>query len=308
MKDLIIIGGGPAGLVAGIYGGRKKLDLLILTSKIGGQILLTNNIENFPGFGKISGFELIEKMRAQIEKLKVPLEEGVEVVKIEKEKKAFKVISKNKKEYFAKSLILASGKKPRPLGIPGEKKFEGRGVSYCSICDAPLFKGKKVAVIGGGNAGLESANDLLPFAQKIYLLELGPKILGDQILQEPLKKSQKVEFLTKAKIKEIQGRDFVEKIIYEDLEKKEEKELQVEGVFVNIGQIPSSDFVKGVLELNSQNEIVIDPKTNQTSLEGVFAAGDVTNIKWKQCVIAAGEGAKALLSAVDYLKEKGLLS
>ncbi|MCX6731498.1 MAG: FAD-dependent oxidoreductase, partial [Candidatus Parcubacteria bacterium] len=196
--DVAIIGGGPAGLMAGIYAGRKKLKTVIIAKETGGQTLMATIIENFPGFEKISGKELIEKMRRQNEKYGVEIREGESAESIEKKGENFLVNS-----IEAKSIIIASGKTPRPLNVPGEKEFEGRGVSFCSTCDAPLFEGKDVAIIGGGNSGLCSAIDLLNYANKIYVLEEMPKIPGDEFNQEKLKQSNKVEFIVNAKIKEI---------------------------------------------------------------------------------------------------------
>ena len=207
-------------------------------------------------------------------------------------------------EIKAKSVIIATGKNPRRLNVPGEKEFENKGVVYCSTCDAPLFGDKTVVVAGGGNSGLNSTFDLLKYAIKIYVMESEAKIRGDEFLQEKLKASGKVEFITNADIKEIKGTNFVEKIIYLDKNNGQTKELAAQGIFVNIGWSPSSAFVKGFLETNEYDEIIIDPKNNETSVKGVFASGDVTDIKYKQCVIAAGEGAKAALSAYDYLKSK----
>lgn len=304
LYDLIIIGGGPAGLAAAIYSARKKINFKVLAQRIGGeQLLAAGKIENYPGIPEISsGVEFINQLKEHAKKYNVDIEEGQEVVKIEKKNGNFLVKTKRGSEYEAKAIIVASGKKPRKLGVPGEKEFEGRGVSYCSICDAPLFKDKVVAVIGGGNAGLDSAMDLTKYAKKIYLLEFGPRIIGDPATKEKLEKTGKVEFILMAQTKEIIGKQFVEKLIYEDRNTKEEKELEVQGVFIHIGSVTSVDFVRGLLEINSANEIVIDHKTNQTSMPGIFAAGDVTDVKWKQIVIACGEGAKAALSAYQYLK------
>lgn len=305
MYELIIIGGASAGLTSAIYAARKKLNVLILTEKVGGQSLLTDNIENYPGFKKITGPELIEKMRQQVEALGVAIKQGIKVVSLAKIKENFEVKARSGQNFQAKALIIATGKKPRPLNVPGEKELTGRGVSYCSLCDAPLFKEKDVAVIGGGNAGLEAASDLTKYAKKIYVLEFGSKIIGDELTQEKLRQTGKVEFITDAATQEIKGEKFVEALIYQHRKTGKKKELAVQGVFINIGQIPSTDFVKDFLELNSQAEIVIDPLTNQTSMKGVFAAGDVTNIPYKQCIIAAAEGAKAALSAYHYLTQRG---
>lgn len=303
MYDLIIIGGATAGLTAGIYAARKKLNAVILTKKIGGQSLLTDTIENFPGFEKISGGELIQKIKAQIEKHSLPIKEGGEVEFIKKKDGGFVVKIKNGEELTAKSLIVATGKNPRLLNVPGEEEFKNKGVSFCSTCDAPLYGGKDVAVVGSGNSGLNAAFDLVKYANKIYVFESGPEIKGDELLRDKLKESGKVEFIVNAKVKEIKGSNFVEKIIYKNGESGEEKELPVGGIFVNVGWTPNSGFLKGFVDLNKFGEVIIDPRTNQTSVPGVFAAGDVTDIKHKQCVVAAGEGAKAALSAYEYLKK-----
>lgn len=301
--DLIIIGGATSGLTASIYAARKKLRTITLTEKVGGQSLLTDNIENYPGFKSISGSDLIAKMREQAELAGAEIQEGKIAVGIESAEKKFKVMTQDGESFETKSIIIATGKKPRPLNVPGEKEFSAKGVSYCSICDAPLFEGKDVAVVGGGNAGIEAAMDLTKYANKIYVLEFGLKIIGDESTQEKLRNTGKVEFIVDAMTKEIKGEQFVEILVYEDRKSGEQKELQVQGIFVNIGQIPSTDFIKGFLELNPQNEIIINPKTNQASIEGVFAAGDVTDVPFKQCIVAGGEGAKAALSAYNYLQK-----
>lgn len=301
--DLIIIGGATAGLTASIYAARKKLSTITLTEKVGGQSLLTDNIENYPGFKSISGIDLIAKMREQAEGVGARIQEGKIAVSIEGAEKKFMVRTQDGESFETKSIIIATGKKPRPLNVPGEKEFSGKGVSYCSTCDAPLFSGKDVAVVGGGNAGLEAATDLTKYANKIYVLEFGLKIIGDESTQEKLRNTGKVEFIVNAGTKEIKGGQFVNSLIYEDRKTGEKKELQVNGVFVNIGQIPSTAFLKNFLELNPQNEVVIDQKTNQASVEGVFAAGDVTDVPFKQCIVAGGEGAKAALSAYNYLQK-----
>lgn len=304
MYDLIIIGGASAGLSAAIYAARKKLNFVLLTEKTGGQSLLTDKIENYPGFEEIAGFELVKKMESHAKKYGTKILEGeeYEVLKIKKADKSFHIFIKNGEQMETKSVIVASGKRPRMLGAPGEKEFTGKGVTYCSICDAPIFGGKNVAVVGGGNAGFEAAMDLLNYANKIYILEFKNKMRGDEVSQEKLAKSGKVEFIVNAKITEIKGDKFVNGVEYEDRISGEKKELKVEGVFINVGQIPNTDFLKGFLELNEFNEIVMNGKTGETSVPGVFAAGDATDIPFKQCVIAAGQGAVAALSAHKYLQ------
>ena len=305
MYQLIIIGGATAGLSAAIYAGRKKIKTIILTDKVGGQSLLTDNIENYPGFKSITGQELTQKMREQAEGVGVEIQEGQAVVKIEKAGAYFKVFTQKREEFETKTIIIATGKKPRTLNVAGEKEFTSKGVSFCSICDAPLFNGKDVVVVGGGNSGLEAAWDLTKYANKIYVLEFGPKIKGDELTQEKLKQTNKVEFIAEATVKEIKGGKFVEGLVYEDKKTNEQKELKVSGVFVNIGQIPGSDFTKGFLELNKWGEIIINPRTNETSVKGVYAAGDVTDVIFKQCIVAASEGAKAALGVYEYLEHVG---
>ena len=300
--DLIIIGGATSGLTAGIYAARKKLNAVILTKEIGGQTLPTESTENFHRVEKISGPELIDKIKEQVLKYGLPIKSGTEVKSISKTGGVFEISTNANDKITAKSVIIATGKNPRRLNAPGEKEFENKGVVYCSTCDAPLFGGKIVVVAGGGNSGLNSAFDLLKYANNIFVLEVSDKIIGDEFLQEKLKASGKVEFMTGAEIKAIKGSSFMEEIVYLDKKTGEEKTLKAQGIFVNVGWSPSSAFVKGFLETNEYDEIITDPKTSETSVKGVFASGDVTDVKYKQCVIAAGEGAKAALSAYDYLK------
>ncbi|MFC1630022.1 NAD(P)/FAD-dependent oxidoreductase [Patescibacteria group bacterium] len=303
MHDLIIIGGGPAALSASIYAARKKLNFIVLSQRLGGeQLLAAGEIKNWPGTISVLGPDLAKQFQEHAKDYKVDIKDGEEATKIEKKGENFLVKTK-KNEYEAKSIVIASGKKPRQLGIPGEKEFETKGVSYCSTCDAPLFSGKTVVVVGGGNAGLDSAMDLTKYADKVYVLEFGPKMIGDEATQEKLKTTKKVEFILKAQTKEIKGDKFVTSIVYEDRDKKEERELEVQGVFVHIGSVTSTEFVKGFLKTTSSGEIITDHKTCQTSVEGVFAAGDVTDTLVKQVVVASSEGAKAALSAYTYLEK-----
>jgi len=306
--DLAIIGAASAGLTAGIYAGRKKINTVILSKEVGGQALLTDTIENFPGFDSISGKELASRERAQAEKFGVEIKEGVEVESMEKNGDDFLIKIKGGDSIGAKAVIIATGKNPRRLGVPGEKEFENKGVSFCSICDAPLYGGKDVAVVGGGNSGLESAMDLTKYANKIYVLEFGGKIMGDESTRERLAQTGKVEFVTNVEVLEIKGSVLVEKIAYRDRKTGEVKELSVGGVFVNIGWVPATGFLssegKDFVKLNDRGEVVIDHRTTETSVKGAYAAGDVSDVKYKQCVIAAGEGAKAALSAHEYLMGK----
>lgn len=304
MHDLIIIGGGPAGMTAGIYASRLGLKTLLITKSFGGQIAKKAvAIENYPGFDKISGIELVQKMEKHLKSLEINIEMD-EVRKVEKKNKSFFVSTKSKKEFQAKTLVLASGADPRPLEVPGEKEFIGKGVSYCAVCDGPLFSEKTVVVIGGGNAGFETAIFLGQHAKKIYILEYAPEVGADATNQEIVKKSGKAEIITNVALKEIKGKDFVDSIIYEDRKSGEEKTLKVQGVFVEIGYQPATSYVKGLVDFNERDEIKVDYETCQTKTPGLFAAGDVNVGSAKQIVTAAGEGAKAALAAYNYIQKR----
>lgn len=302
--DLIIIGGGPAGMTAGIYASRLGLKGLLITKEFGGQMARkVVKIENYPGFEEISGFELIEKMKNQLLKSKIEFEID-EVVKVEKDNENFLVRTKSQKNFFSKTLIVASGGNPRPLLVKGEKEFLGKGVSYCPICDGPLFKGKKVAVIGGGNSGFESAIYLAEIAEKIYILEYSEVAKADIENQDRAFKTGKVELITGAVVKEIRGKNFVEEIIYQDRKSNEEKVLKISGIFVEIGMTPATSFLsKELVDFNERGEILVESETYQTKTQGLYAAGDCNVGKYKQIVTAAGEGAKAALAAYDYLQK-----
>jgi len=303
MYDLIIIGGGPAGITAGIYATRQKLNTLLITKSFGGQVAKKAvAIENYPGFAEISGLELIRRFEKHLRKQKIDIERD-EVTKIKKIGKKFFVQTKSKHQFQAKAVIVASGADPRPLEVEGEKKYIGRGLSYCPTCDGPLFEGKTVAIIGGGNAGFEAAIFLSLIAKKIYILEYGKKVGADEINQERVKKTGKVEVITNVAIKKIQGDQFVNSLVYEDRKTGREKTLAVEGVFIEIGSQPATSFIKGLVDFNEKDEIIVNPKTGETRIPGLFAAGDIDDVPYKQIVIAAGEGTKAALSAYNYLQK-----
>ncbi|MCX6760627.1 MAG: FAD-dependent oxidoreductase [Candidatus Nealsonbacteria bacterium] len=300
MYDLIIIGGGPAGATAGIYASRKKIKTLLITKNFGGLMAGKSvTIENYPGFEEISGSELIGRFEKHLKKQKIEIEND-SVVKIEKNNQEFSVLTEKKKQFQSKAIIIASGSEPRNLGLPEEKEFIGRGVSYCSTCDGPFFSHKDVAVAGGGNSGFETAISLTSYAKKVYILEAGKELRADEVLQEKAKQTGKIEVITGASIKKIQGEKFVNSLVFED-QKKDIKTLEVKGLFVEIGWKPATSFAKGLIDLNEKGEIVIDFKNNQTNVPGLFAAGDSSSVLYKQIIVAAGEGAKAALSAYDYL-------
>jgi len=302
MYDLIIIGGGPAGITAGIYAARKKLRTLLITKEWGGQVTRAPEIHNWPGTKKISGIDLIKQMSEHLKTFEIQIKAGKEVINLNKKGDNFSVRD-NDQEYEAKAVIIATGKIPRTLNIPGEEEFKGKGVSFCATCDAPMSKNKEVAVIGGGNAGFGTAMDLVKYATKVYILEFLEEMKGDPIMKEKLEKTGKLEFIVNAAVKEIKGSKFVESLVYEDRKTSEDHELKIEGVFIAVGMMAKAEFAQKLVELNQIGEIVID-KDNYTKTPGVFAAGDITDIKYEQIVIAAGEGAKAVLAATDYLKSK----
>jgi thioredoxin-disulfide reductase len=300
--DLIIIGGGPAGITAGIYAARQKLNTLLITKAFAGQMARKAvAIENYPGFDSISGLDLIKKFESHLRKQKAEIKLDT-VIKVKKSGTNFTVLTGSKKQYQAKSVIIASGADPRPLEVPGEKKYIGKGVSYCVACDGPLYSGKEVVVIGGGNSGFEAALSLTNYVKKVYILEAGSKIRADELNQQKVQKTGKVEVITSAKIKQIKGKDFVESVVYEDKQAKKTKVLNVEGVFVEIGSQPATSFVGGLVDFNKKDEIIVDHQTGKTKTRGLFAAGDVDNLSFKQIVIAAGEGAKAALAVSSYLQ------
>ena len=301
MYDLIIIGGGPAGITAGIYGARKKLNTLLITKEWGGQITKANEIENWPGIKMISGTDLMKKMVEHLKNFEIEIREGKEVIDLDKKGENF-VVRDNDNEYEAKTVIIATGKIPRALNIPGEEEFKGKGVSTCSTCDAPMFKDKEVAVVGGGNAGFDAALDLTKYAKKIYILEFLEEMKGDSATKEKLEKTNKVEFYTNVAVKEIKGDKFVNSLIYEDRKTAEDKELKVQGVFVAIGMTAKAGFAEKLVEFDNIGEVKID-RNNNTKTPGLFAAGDITDVKYEQIVIAAGEGAKAALSVDDFLNK-----
>jgi len=310
LYDLIIIGGGPAGITAGIYAARQKLNSLLITKSFGGQMLKKAvMIENYPGFEEISGMELIQKFEKQLRRASVRSDghkidiERDEVTKVEKIEEHFLVITKNKNRFESKAIIVASGADPRPLEVLGEKEFLGKGLSYCVTCDGPLFEGKTVAVIGGGNSAFEAAIFLSKIAKKIYILEASEKVRADAENQERVKKTGKVEIITNTQVQKIQGKQFVNSLIYEDRKTKREIKLPVEGIFVEIGSQPATSFVKDLVDFNERDEIAVEFETCQTKTPGLFAAGDCNIGKFKQIVTAASEGAKAALAAYGYIEK-----
>lgn len=302
--DLIIIGAGPAGISAGIYAARQRLSILIISKDLGGQVAKKAvDIENYPGFTKISGPDLVDIYKKQAKENNLEILHG-EVLKIDKSGEDFLIHLKNGKEYQSTSVIIATGAESRKINIPGEEEFEGKGVSYCSLCDGPIFKDKIVAVVGGGNNGFESALFLSNYVKQIYILEYSDTVKADLENQELVAGHKNIEVIKNAKVLRIEGSKFVKSITYEDLTLNEEKTLEVQGVFVEIGYSPSTSFVNDLVELNENKEIVFDPKTLETKTKGLFSAGDCNVSKHKQIIMASGQGAVAALSAYEYIKKE----
>ena len=302
MYDLIIIGGAPAATSAGIYAARKRIKTLLITKDWGGQAVLAPWIENYPGFESISGADLVNNFVNQLKKNELEIKEGLKVKEMNLTKDNSVIEVKTDKDiYQAKTVIIATGRTPRKLGLPNEEKFIGKGISFCPTCDGPLFKDKEVAVIGGGNMGLSTALELTAYASKMHILEYSPKLKADGFFQEKIKTISKINVLTNVQVTEIKGEQFVNGLVYQDRSSGKSKEISIEGIFVSIGSLANSAFAKDMVELNKQGEIKIDPK-NRTSQPNIFAAGDVTDVSHKQIIIAAGEGAKAALNAYEYLQ------
>jgi len=292
MHDAIIIGGGPAGMTAAMYLGRKKVKTLLLTADFGGQMAKAATIENYPGIDKISGEDLTNKFKEQMETLDIEIK-NVAIDKVTKNDNTF-VVSSDAETYEAKAVIVASGKTHRKLNIPGEKELTGKGVSYCVTCDGPLYQGKSVAIIGGGNSALDGALELEKYADKVYIVNLNETFQGDEIRVDKVKKSPKIEIIASAKTTELIGDRMLEKVKYQDIKTGKIQEIAASGCFIDVGWVPATEVVKDLVDLNDLKEIKIDSH-NQTKTPGLFACGDVTDIEQKQIVIAAGEGAKAAL-------------
>jgi NADH-dependent peroxiredoxin subunit F len=299
VHELIILGAGPAGMTAGVYAARKQIDTLIISDNVGGQTLWSSDIENYPGFTYVTGTELVEKFEDHLRHFNMR-QEYTRVTKLYQTRKGFRVETEDMREFDTRMVIIATGKSPRMLNVPGEREFRGRGVNYCATCDAPLFAGMEVAVIGGGNSGLDAALQLMKITPKVYLIERTDKLRADEILQEKIQAAPNVEILLETAATEVMGDVTVSSLAVRHLTSGDRRELPVRGIFVEIGLAPNTDFLDGLLELNEFREIPINCAA-ETEVPGLFAAGDVTDVPEKQIVIAAGEGAKAALRAYAYL-------
>lgn len=301
--DLVIIGGGAAGYSAGIYAGRDNLDTVILEKEIsGGTTGITDLVDNYPGFPEgIKGPELMERMKTQGQKFGVNIDEFVQVEEIKPVDNSF-TIKTNEGDYTSKSIIIATGGRPKKLGLESEKKLSGRGVSYCATCDGPFFKDAEIAVVGGGDSAVQEALYLTQFAKKVYIIHRRDELRAVSSLAEKAFNNDKVEIVWDSVVDEIKGEEEVTGLKLKNVHSEELSDLDVEGVFIFIGWIPNSNFVKDLLELDEMGRIKVD-KELQTSVPGIYAAGDVISKKHRQIATAVGEAAKAALNASERIHE-----
>jgi alkyl hydroperoxide reductase subunit F len=321
--DLMIIGGGPAGLAASVYAARKQLKTLLVSADIGGQVNTTLGVENYLGYQFIEGPELMDKFQIQVAQFPIDQKIGDKVSRLEKIDGGFEAILETGEKHKAIAVVYATGKKPRKLNVPGEAEFAGRGVTYCAICDGPVFAGQRVAVVGGGNSAVEAVLDMLKIAEHVDLVSLTPltcdPVLAGQLgggkditgqsgdakdIGGQLAAAKNLGIFTEYQTDRIEGEDFVNGIVIKDVRSGETKRLDVTGVFIEIGLVPNSEPVSGLVKLNRLGEVPITPAC-ETEIPGLYAAGDVTDVPEKQIVVAAGEGAKAALQAHRYLQRLG---
>ncbi len=307
MFDLIIIGGGPAGVAAGVYAARKRLKTVLITEEIGGQSVVSDGIENWIGSPKIHGAELAKLFVAHLDAVKgdivtLALHERVE--SLTKDDGGFLAKTKSGKEFSAKAVLIVSGAGRRKLNIPGADKFENKGVTYCASCDGPLFGGMDVAVIGGGNAGFETALQLLAYAKSVTLIHRHKDFKADPITVEKARAHPNMRIIAHAEPTEVIGDKFVSALKYIDKDSNEEKEVSVSGIFVEAGVLPNTGFAEGLLEMDVVKRIKVDPRSQRTNVDGVWAAGDCTDELYHQNNIAAGDGVKALEDIYLWLKKR----
>ncbi|MCE9549358.1 FAD-dependent oxidoreductase [Candidatus Nomurabacteria bacterium] len=301
--DLIIIGGGPAGSAAAVYASRKRLKTLLLTAEWGGQSVVSEQIYNWIGTTALSGNELAENFKKHVLANAVgagnvtstlEVKEGAKVATILKNGEIFSIKTETGEEFTTKTILISTGSGRRKLVAKGADRLEHKGLTYCASCDGPLFEGQDVAVIGGGNAGFETAAQLLAYCKSVTLINRSDTFRADEITVEKVLKNPKMNSIKNAEILEVKGEKFVEGLVYKDVKTNEEKELKVTGIFVEIGQIPNTEFAKGVVPLDAIGRIKIDPTTQKTSVPGIWAAGDCTDVLYHQNNIAAGDAVRAL--------------
>ena len=311
MYDLIIIGGGPAGVAAGVYASRKQLKTLLITKEWGGQSNVSPEIQNWIGTPKISGQQLADDLKTHLETYAddiVTIKSGQHVTRVERVEESdshhFIVTTENGETAEARSVLVASGSKRRRLEVLGAEVFEHKGLTYCATCDGPLFADQDVAVVGGGNAGFETAAQLLAYAKSVTLLHRGEQYKADPVTVERVLANEKMTGLLNTEPTEVYGEQMVTGMRYVNRATSEEEHLAVTGVFVEIGMIPNTEFVASLIDRDEYNRIVIDPWTQQTSAPGIWAAGDCTSIKYHQNNISAGDAVRALEDIYVNLKAK----
>lgn len=300
LYDVLVIGGGPAGLNASLYAKRKGMETALIAERLGGQVLDTSSVENYLGTKEVSGQELMEKFRDHVDHLKIPIKRDARVTKVE-DGQIKKVHLSSGEVIQSKSVIVATGSRPRKLGVPGEDAFSGKGVAYCAICDGPFFTDLKVAVAGGGNSAVEAAIDLSKIASEVVLVHRSD-FRADQILIDRLNAIENVTVHLQTQILEVKGESLLTHLRVLDKNTNTEKDIEVNGLFVEIGYLPNSTTFEGLLDMTPSGEIIVNEKT-ETSVSGIYAAGDVATVPYKQIIIAASEGAKAALTANDYVNK-----
>lgn len=322
MYDLIIIGGGPAGVAAGVYAARKQLKTAVIAKSFGGQSIDSMGVENWIGEIKISGIDLAQKLEKHLQhyagefvdikknELVEKITENSSAINSEEKngeqispKKTF-TVKTNKGEYQTKTILIATGSSRKKLPALNADKFEHKGLTYCASCDGPFFKDKNVAVVGGGNSALESVMQLLAYTKKVYLIHRRSEFRADPVTVEAIKKDLKLEIIYDSEITEILGEKFVSGFKYKNNKTGEEKEIQIDGIFVEIGAVPATKFAEGLVEMNEEKHIKIDPWTQRTSVTGIWSAGDVTNGKYHQNNIAAGDAVRALEDIYTFIKSE----
>jgi alkyl hydroperoxide reductase subunit F len=300
MYDLIIIGAGPAGISAAVYAARKKLDFLVITKDIGGQATWSGNVENYIGYQLISGADLVAKFEEHMRTYQIQIREQEEVASVTKKDEVI-TVETSKGRYESRTVVIAAGKRSKELGVPGEKEFRNKGLTYCATCDGPLFAGKDVAVIGGGNSALDAALQLVRIARHVTVVNINVALTADAVMQEKINSSPNATVRNDSRVTTIIGDKMVSGLTITTTNNKAEF-IPAQGIFVEIGLVPSSEFIPDVAR-NRQGEIMVNCRS-ETSIPGIFAAGDVTDVPGKQIIIAAGEGAKATLTAFLYLLKK----
>ncbi|MCD5390038.1 MAG: FAD-dependent oxidoreductase [Candidatus Pacebacteria bacterium] len=306
MYDLIIIGAGPAGTAAGVYAARKKLKTLLITEEFGGQSVVSETIYNWIGTPEIAGSKLASDFKDHLEYYNdgesLTLQSGYRVTSVEKNDNGVFIVTDSKdQKHKAKTVLVVSGSARRKLPAKGADRLEHKGLTYCATCDGPLFSGMDVVVVGGGNAGFESAAQLSAYCKTVTILQRGSEYRADEITVEKVLARENVTGILNAQTVEVTGENFVDGLVYKDLKTDAEHTLNIKGVFVEIGQIPNSGIVKDIVKLTDYNQIEIDPWTQKTSVNGLWAAGDVTNVRYHQNNISAGDAVKALEDIYNYL-------